>query len=407
MNKTWAHIKINKKELLFYASIFSFSIFIFASVLIEPLKYLKYTLPLLLFVVLLVFSKRIFIRQSFFQSNRRFQYLIGLMTFYSIACIINVFKGFASLRFYEEFYFVFSPLIFAFLLLLLRPVEDYTKAVCFLFWAITISFVAEKFQFFLEEIKNPLLLKDAFLTSDLPTESNFAFQFGLFLIVFLAKKQRMYSLIALLMLLLSFKRIAIAGVLVFLLLALVRKLSGQRLNPAGSKTLILLFNCIVVFLLFLFFNGIFDRLVEDTLGVSSNFISQGRYNIYQDIFAHYGRISILGFGLGSINLFLSTTGYQLVNLHSDVLKVFFELGPVLFFSWIYFFHRWANTFLSSCLAIYINILFLTDNVFIYFDVMFVFYILMIYSFHTETKMHPKHFSRNPAPSETNDQNNTL
>jgi hypothetical protein len=228
------------------------------------------------------------------------------------------------------------------------------------------------------------MLFDAFTTSELPTESNFAFQFGMFAIIFLQTGKKRYTLITFFLLLLSFKRIALAGVLIFLLLALVRKLSGKRINPAGNKTLILVFNCVLVGILFLFFTGAFDEFIEERFGMSSNFISQGRYNIYQDIFSYFGRIDLLGFGLGSINMFLTAKGYELVNLHSDVLKVFFELGPLLFIGWIYCFHKWANSFLSACLAIYVNVLFFTDNVLIYFDVMFVFYILMIYSVRMQT-----------------------
>jgi hypothetical protein len=267
----------------------------------------------------------------------------------------------------------------------LNPRGKFIGSTIGLFWAIVVSFVAEKFHSFLDLLQNPTQIINAFLTSELPTESNFAFQFGMFFIVFFYRNKKMYALLALLMLFFSFKRIAIAGVLVFLILFFCRKLTGGRYNPAGSKLLLVSANCVIVSVLFLFFAGTFDELIEQNLGVSSNFITQGRYNIYQDIFAHFGKISLWGFGLGAINDFLSAAGYQLVNLHSDVLKIFFEFGPLTFVLWIYLFHYWSNTFLASSLAIYVNILFFTDNVFIYFDVMFIFYILMLHSFDGESK----------------------
>lgn len=374
------HIRQDKKEAVFSFFIFLFFFFTLLSVVSEPLKYLKYTLPFLLCVFLIIFSKRLFISINNIKQNQRFKYLTGLTFFYLIACISNFIQGFNNLRFYQEFFFVLSPLVFTLLLFLLKPVEDYSKAVVYLFWAISMSFLFEKFESILLEVTNPGLLFDAFLTSELPTESNFAFQFGLFAIVFIHKRMRLYSILSLFLLLLSFKRIAIAGVFVCMLLMVIRSISGNKINPVKNKFFIVICNCLAVSFLFLFFTGAFDEFIESTFGVSSNFITQGRYNIYQDIFAHFGNINILGFGLGSINVYLNTAGYDLLNLHSDVLKVFFELGPVLFVGWIYYFHKWTNSFLSSCLAIYLNILFFTDNVFIYFDVMFVYYILMLNSF---------------------------
>src|SRR5439155_15938371 len=94
------------------------------------------------------------------------------------------------------FYFVFSPLIFALLLLLLKPIENYKNVVFFLFWAIAAAFIAEKAPFFLEELKNPSLLLNAFLTSELPTESNYAFEFGMFVIVFIESGNIRYTIIS-------------------------------------------------------------------------------------------------------------------------------------------------------------------------------------------------------------------
>jgi len=388
--------KVAKKEVVFYFFLLLFSLCVFASSISEPLKYLKYGLPVLLAVVLLASSKKINFRKSDFKYNPRYRYLIGLSSFYFLVCSVNLVKGFSNPRFYQEFYFVLSPLLFALLLFYLRPAKNYLRAVYLLFWGITAAFIAEKFPFFLDELRHPSILVDAFLTSELPTESNYAFEFGLFAIVFLERRNKTYSLLSLLFLLLSFKRIAIAAVFIYVVLALFRKLFGQSFNPANRKGLIFLTNCLVVGVLFLFFSGTFDEMIENTFGVSSNFLTQGRYNIYQDIFHHFGHIDFLGFGLGAINTFLSNTGYELVNLHSDVLKVFFELGPVAFVFWIYFFYKWSNSFLSTCLAIYINVLFLTDNVFIYFDVMFVFYITMIYGLENADAFVQKDVEQSPA-----------
>src|SRR5688500_10644791 len=259
MAQSYAHIIYNKRAVVFFTLLFIFSLFIIASAVNEPLKYLKYTMPVLILAVLVALSNKLFINPELLRSNQRMKYLAGLLIFYSVAFVLNFFKGFTALRFYQEFYFIFSPLLSAFLLLLLMPSESYEKAVYFLFWGITISFVVEKLPDFFDLLRNPSMFLDAFMTSELPTESNFAFQFGMFAIIFMETRKKKYTLFTFFLLLLSFKRIALAGVLVYLLMAAIRRLSGKRINPAGNKKLILIFNCILVAILFSFFAGAFDE----------------------------------------------------------------------------------------------------------------------------------------------------
>lgn len=386
--------RFSKKELLFLGFLFLFSIFTLLSTISEPFKYLKYSLPLVVIFTLVVFGGGIGIQKRV-ANDQRFAYLARLLVFYIAAVGFNFFKGFQNARFFEESYFIISPLFFALLLFILMPTGNYNRAVYLLFWTIAISFVIEKFQFFLE-ITSPSLLINAFLTSDLPTESNFAFQLGLFLIVFMQKRDLKYVVLSAILFLFAFKRIAIAGVFVVVILQLIRMISAGRITPVRAKFLILVFNCIIVSFLFFFFAGTFDELIEDSLGVTPNFLTQGRYNIYQDIFSHFGSINILGFGLGSITTFLNSHGYDLLNLHSDVLKIFFELGPMFFIAWVYFFYKGIKTFLGISLVVYMNILFLTDNTLIYFDVMFVFYMLVLFSFE-HGKEHTKDVKSAQAP----------
>ncbi|KYP15964.1 O-antigen ligase family protein [Flavihumibacter sp. CACIAM 22H1] len=379
------HTTFTRKELIYYGVLCLFGFFLFLASFWEPFKYLKYGMPFLLFFIILLEKNKILINIRELKQNKRFHYLASLLLFFLVAFAINFIKGFSNPRFYAEVYFVVSPILFALLIVALLPTTDLKKGVQLLFYTITLSFLAEKFIPIIQAITHPGQLISAFLTSELESESNYSFQFGMFLLVFMWDRNKLMSILAAGLLLLSFKRIAIFAVVVIGVLYLVQKISRNRFKPAENKFLLFLSNILVVTLLFLFFTGKFDSLIEETFGVSSNFITQGRYNVYQDIFAHFGQTELLGFGLGSINTFLSGAGYQLVNLHSDVLKVFFELGPPIFIAWIILYYSYVTNFLTAALAIYMNILFFTDNVFIYFDVLFIFYFLMLYSFQFDQK----------------------
>lgn len=385
MALSFYHTSFSKKELVVYSAILLFGISLILASLYEPLKYLKYGMPLVLVGVFFIYKNQLTIQADSITSNKRIRYLTSLLLFYLFAFAINFIKGFHYGRFYAEVYFVLSPIIFTLLIAVLVPEADYSKSVTLLFYLIAISFLVERFGPILQAITHPGQLLTAFLTSELESESNYSFQFGMFFIVFAWKNKKFLRLLSGFLLLLSFKRIAILAVLLIGLLYLVEKISRGRWQPSRNKTLLFLFNALVVIILFSFFNGVFDDWILEMTGVSSNFLTQGRYDIYQDIFHHFGTVEFLGFGLGSINTFLSNAGYQLVNLHSDVLKVFFELGPVLYIGWILLFYKYVSNFLTAALCIYMNILFFTDNVFIYFDVLFIFYFLVLYSFQFDAK----------------------
>jgi len=86
-----------------------------------------------------------------------------------------------------------------------------------------------------------------------------------------------------------------------------------------------------------------------------------------------------GLGLGRISDYLKIAGVSLTNPHSDILKYFLEFGPLAFVLWIYGFYRLHlyNRY-TIVLAVFLNVLFLSDNVSIYFSVMFLFYLLNVF-----------------------------
>lgn len=366
-------------EIAFSTLLAAFSLAIIASVVWEPLKYLKYGLPIISPILLLVFQKRIFVDLYALKRLDGYRYLSGLLFLYLILLSVNVFVGFRNARFFLEGFFILAPLLFSFFLFLLKPESDILDVTRWLFAAIAISFFIERFDSILFSITHPGSIFGGLANSELDSESNFSFQFGMFLIIYAYHRKWLFAILSAVLMVLSFKRIAIAAVIIIGLLTLVKKLSSGRLDPIRNKWLIMVGNLLVVTILFLFFTGVFDDLVMQLFGVSPNFLTVGRYDVYTDIFNHFGNVRFFGFGLGSINTYLSGAGYQLVNLHSDVLKVFFELGPPAFLFWIYMFHKWPDNFLCAALAVYMNILFFTDNVFIYFDVLFCFYLLIFYA----------------------------
>jgi len=110
----------------------------------------------------------------------------------------------------------------------------------------------------------------------------------------------------------------------------------------------------------------------------------GRKSIYENLFSRdEGNWVKFFFGNGLGTSYVETTNFleKEENLHSDVLKLFFDTGLLGLVIWIVFIYKlgFINK-IAFLLTIYLNILYITDNVLIYYDTMIVYY-LMIFFFH--------------------------
>lgn len=385
MEVAFLYRRYTYNEWCFFLLLVLFGLSMMASALWEPLRYVKYGLPFVTLFLLWVTQARLVINRTLIRQSGWFTYLGRLFLFYCLAFALNAIVGFRFPRFYLEVFFALSPLLFALMVLMLEPEAPLIQVTHLLFAGVLLAFLLEKNTLLVAALLHPSQVLAGLASSELESESNLAFQFGMIVIVYAHHRKWLMMIIAAILLILAFKRIAILGVVLVGLLYLVKKMTNGWINPAKGKWLIIASNLAMVSVLFLFFMGNFDDLVFDIFGVSPNFLTVGRYDVYTEIFRHFGGVKFWGFGLGAINTFLAGANYELVNLHSDVLKIFFELGPIAYLFWILLFHSWPRHMLVASLAIYMNVLFMTDNTFIYFDVLFCYYLLSGYGAQQKTE----------------------
>ena len=107
-------------------------------------------------------------------------------------------------------------------------------------------------------------------------------------------------------------------------------------------------------------------------------VLMGRARLFTIVADRLPSAPVLGAGLGRITDVLETERAWLTNTHSDVLKHLIELGPVMFAVWIGCFYWTSRRQGLLALTVFMNVLFLSDNVSIYFDVMFPFYLSFAY-----------------------------
>lgn len=346
----------------------------------KPFRYLYYLLPWISLLFIPQFWKQIRSPLLWKTNSLTKHYLkISLaITTYSVL----LFWGYGEfpLRFFKEAYFITSPLIFTFVVSKLYERQRLKRYLKLLFWGLVISYFIITHQHFLlffnREIVNP------FTVSFWATEHLSSFLFGLFCLYFLNNRNWKYALLSLALTILAFKRIALGGLLVascFWLIEPWFKWFFKR--KTRMLTLIVLANVIGLSLLFWIMDyESLDQFAIQHFGRSVQGLTSGRAKTFSVLIEELGGLSFFGYGLGKCADVLETINHYEILPHSDILKLVLELGPLPFIAWlIAFYWPFLKTPRALIFPIYMNILFFTDNTFIYFEVLTVFYLLAIFT----------------------------
>jgi hypothetical protein len=342
----------------------------------ESLRYIKYGLPVV--AAMLVAGLAPPITEIWAEIRRHFGELFGVVAaVLAVALLYALARGSVNERFAEEAYFLLAPLALAYLVLpYLDPtrIESYARAA---FMVVIGAYLVESGGELLELARAPSGFVTNFLLSTGGAESGTSFVFGLFVIYFAASRRWRWTAVAFAFTVLSFKRIAVLGAVVGIAALVAARATG--FEPAKHRRAVaiggVIANAVVLIVLYLLARGVLDDLVLDYTGLPANWVTMGRAGMYAEMFDH-GGISIAGRGLGDLTTFLYASGYDVGNAHSDVIKYVLELGPVLSAILMYRFYRSSSRTLELLVLLgFLDVLFITDNVSIYFRVMFVFYLI--------------------------------
>ena len=198
-------------------------------------------------------------------------------------------------------------------------------------------------------------------------ESTFSFVFGLLAVWAIHLRNWKAFLLASLMALLTLKRIALLGVLVCLV---VQVFSRSWLDRLLKPVPMVLANVAFLSVILLYGSGFFDVWIVRWTSMSPNELGMGRQVLHQNLVREFLadplRFSLIGMGAGDAYgaLKQSSLWTGKTNLHADTLKILYEYGAVvlvLFISALFASkHRGVRL-----LALYINVVLLTDNTLIY------------------------------------------
>jgi hypothetical protein len=203
-------------------------------------------------------------------------------------------------------------------------------------------------------------------------ESNYAFLFAMLAPIAVLRRQWLVLVFVTFMAVICLKRIALLGGLAACLLMLVPPRIGDKLI---NRWTMLALNIIVLSLTMAYALGVFDYLISHYTGQSSNQFGQGRLSLQREasrqIMAEPYYFTFFGQGAGKAYQVAGLSAQQFTksNMHSDVLKLAYELGLVFYVIYFYLLYS-ARNYYERVMYFYYNSLMYTDNALIYYGFLF-------------------------------------
>lgn len=363
-----------QERLLYLCFLILFTIFQTVNVLTGAYRYTLYIVPAIAapFYLFYVLHTHTLFSNPYLRNVTKL--FAGLTVYAAASGIIQ--NGFYE-RLVDELGLMLLPLIFAQILTLFYHNSDKERTENILLGGYVITYFLQIFVFPKQTIE--FSLEDILLSTTFAFESGLSFIFAMFYIYYLLQGNKKRAGLCLALTILSYKRIAIVGVLlvtgIYFILSWLH-LWNRWIPRSLVATVAVAINLLVITVIYQFINGAFDHAISAYLHVSANQLTAGRQVIYREL-TYYLDSSVFGVGLGkTTEIMRSLEFFKLENLHSDVLKLYTEIGIIGFlpFIWIFFYIN-SSSMATLILAVFMNILWLTDNVFLYFQVMTVFYLL--------------------------------
>ena len=218
-----------------------------------------------------------------------------------------------------------------------------------------------------------LSLEYSFIESRSSYESTLAFPLAIIGLYYFLTQKWALALIHFIVVVLALKRIAIIAFLLIVIVWIIPKsIRKIFLNPYVVTVSIALLTWVSI----AFAYGYFDRLIISLFDKSANELSQGRqelwFQLLRGINYSFQDFIVYGEGIGqSITVLQSKWGLKNILTHNDILSLFVEIGLLAMIIFVFLINN-QRSLEERGMAVFITILFLTDNVLIYQHVMLVY-----------------------------------
>ena len=297
------------------------------------------------------------------------------------ACSFSLIFGIGQLSltiYLKEYFFIVSPILSSWFIYRFISSEDLFKANKALI-LIFLVFNLPNLQYLLG-----LNIGNFLIHSQSSTESTFAFIYGLLAVYFLIEKKKFWFIVSIILSVIGSKRIVLFATFVAIISYYLIKwfLPFLSKNKTSIIVVVCLLNLAFLYLLIGISIGYFDDFFIEHIGVSPNYLLKGRVHIYSWVIDKIGTVSILPKGLALTSTILqsdSSGETHAALMHSDVLRYYLEFGLIInTLIFVLLYKIGLDSIKALPIIVYYNVLMLTDNITIYFDVMFIFYMYIFF-----------------------------
>lgn len=344
----------HKNKLEIRSFIFGFSLFLaLASLALPPLRYLAYGVPLL--VLLTCMADR---KVNLGDETKPF--LVILMAGLVLGPLANN-EG------WKDLFFVFAGVSVA----MLSKVPNISLWRLFLWLMLGFAFQFGLFGTYKQGIHFDIM------NSESTFEGNFSFAFAVLVPFAMAQRNYLLAFLSLAMSVLTLKRIAVLAALASSVMVLLGPRRGRLLL---NSPVMLGLNAFVLIADMAYTSGALDYLIQHLTGQSSNALGQGRQSMHRYVVKDLldsPWAGFIGHGMGAVYT-IAERGfgvYEKVNLHSDLLKLSYEVGYIVTAVVVWLMYS-SRHYMVRVGFFFQNILFFTDNTLIYFFLTFLLFTLM-------------------------------
>lgn len=342
-------------------------------------RYIRYLTPLMLIVFSLFIKKRY---RNFdianFEGKVLNLYIVVII--YTLLTSLTIWSPGYTYRSLSNSVFILSPLATVIMINRLTVYKQRLFIINFLFWSFALASLLNVYSN-LGSFKSlfSFNLSQAVSGEEFETESIDGLFFSFFSLFFLYKKKYKEFLIALLLVFVAAKRVALGAFFVGLIAyVLYDNLSLIRNRKYLSTTLFIIASFFLVEFWILLYSGSFEDVIFNLTGFGTDAFFMGRQQIISEFFLKKPDSDPIhfGYGVGYVeNILIKGEAKQLL-FHNDFLKLYLEFGIIGFFVFLSIFYNNAikNKLSFSCFIILL-VLMQTDNPLTYDKVMVPFYMI--------------------------------
>jgi len=354
------------------------TIFIIFSAYILELRHIIY---IVFFISTLYYFMYSFFRGKYILKNvHPFDKIFLALSFVILLSAITGFNNINVTRYLEEAFFIFTPLIS---IILISSVYNYYEEIKINNILLIYLFLC--FVFILMREGNIFSdnLYEMLVASKSNTETTLAFVIGAVAIYFITTKKYILFVLSLPFVLISSKRIVYLGIVicVFIHICDIYFNFNRKWIKKSIPFIFVFFNIIYLIFAYHLSMGDYNNIIEKMTGISPSLLFMGRLKIYRYIFSKLNGFPLFGYGLGYTSYVLEQhlSGSSLNLMHSDIIKYNIELGVIPYSLFVYYFSK--EIIKSSkfvLIIVYYFVISLTDNINIFFEVMFTVYLIIFF-----------------------------